>query len=158
MGAVVVLAIGAWLVFLLARACGGAGCAGVGTGLAARPAGAPAASPGGTTALSACCSRSAGTGWIAGNVRAVPSRPGPGVACPSPARELPGPDDPRVRDGRIREVLVPFVDGTLRSCHVQGWFQYSGGWLILLQWGVSGRPRYGWYVYSPDRVVTALAI
>lgn len=48
--------------------------------------------------------------------------------------------------------MVQFLDGTLRSCHAEGWFHDGGEWLILLRWGVRGEIRYGWYVYSPERI------
>ncbi len=59
-------------------------------------------------------------------------------------------------DAHGREVLVEFLDGTLRSCRVVQWRQWrkpgEAEWRCLLYWSVSGRPAAAWYVYDPEKM------
>lgn len=52
-------------------------------------------------------------------------------------------------DGQMREVLVPFIDKSWRSCRVVEWRRDAGGWWCLLRWGVAGRLVADWYRHDP---------
>ena len=49
----------------------------------------------------------------------------------------------------MREVMVRFLDGTVRLCRVGQWRHSGADWWCLLHWGVSGRLLEGWYLSDP---------
>ena len=70
---------------------------------------------------------------------------------PSLERSLGGaPSGRAVKVEGRREVWVPFLDGTLRSCFVIEWRQDKRGWWCLLRWGVWGKRLEEWYRHDEE--------
>jgi hypothetical protein len=77
-----------------------------------------------------------------------------------PALRRPDEDVPGVgelADGGRREVMVQFLDGTVRLCRVISWQRdrEPGVWRCLLRWGVLGELYQEWYLFDAERVSSA---